>query len=239
MKKFLLVASLIMAFTVAMSADVYIKTKNHTDAVKMMGKENPARDEISEQWLGEGRMVSITKGNVVIMDVNKMKMFMVDHAKKSYIETALPLDFSKLFPPEIAAMMGQMKITVDVKANGLAQKVNGFNAKGYDVTMTMMGMPIQMKVWASTEVPFKWQGYQEKLLSQLLRLQMQIDEAGVKEMSEIQGFWVASETKAGGMISSRSDVVEISQKAAPAGIYDVPAGYAKKTAFTMEDMQRQ
>ena len=166
-------------------------------------------------------------------------MFMVDHAKKSYIETALPLDFSKLFPPEIAAMMGQMKITVDVKANGLAQKVNGFNAKGYDVTMTMMGMPIQMKVWASTEVPFKWQGYQEKLLSQLLRLQMQIDEAGVKEMSKIQGFWVASETKAGGMISSRSDVVEISQKAAPAGIYDVPAGYAKKTAFTMEDMQRQ
>ena len=71
------------------------------------------------------------------------------------------------------------------------------------------------------------------------RMQMQIDEAGVKEMSEIQGFWVASETKAGGMISSRSDVVEISQKAAPAGIYDVPAGYAKKTAFTMEDMQRQ
>ena len=238
MKKFLLVASLIMAFTVAMSADIYIKTKNHTD--KMMGKENPAKDEISEQWLGEGRMVSITKGNVVIMDVNKMKMFMVDHAKKSYIETALPLDFSKLFPPEIAAMMGQMKITVDVKANGLAQKVNGFNAKGYDVTMTMMGRPFfQMKVWASTEVPFKLQGSQEKLLSQLRRLSMQIDEVGVKEMSKIQGFWVASETKAGGMISSRSDVVEISQKAAPAGIYDVPAGYAKKTAFTMEDMQRQ
>jgi hypothetical protein len=50
MKKLLTVFSLLLMLAVLASADIYVKTKTHTDALSMMGQNQPAKDETTEQW---------------------------------------------------------------------------------------------------------------------------------------------------------------------------------------------
>ena len=52
MKKILLAVILVLAISFFLSADVYIKSNVHTDAFSMMGKDQPAKDEVMEQWIG-------------------------------------------------------------------------------------------------------------------------------------------------------------------------------------------
>jgi hypothetical protein len=53
MKRLILVL-ILLAFTFSfLTADVYIKQKTHTDAFKMMNQEQPAKDVITEQWIGK------------------------------------------------------------------------------------------------------------------------------------------------------------------------------------------
>jgi hypothetical protein len=144
MKKILFAVFLLVAFSVFLSADIYIKTNVHTDAFEMMGQKQPAKDESTEQWMGNNQMAMISKDKVMVTDMNKNLMYIINTKDKSYVQTALPLDMSKLVPKEAAGMMGMMKMTVKVAPNGQSQKVGKWNCSGYDVDMSMMMM--QMKI---------------------------------------------------------------------------------------------
>ena len=59
-------------------------------------------------------------------------------------------------------------------------------------------------------------------------------------MKKIKGFWISSETSSemmGAKFRSVTETVEISKKSPPAGVYSVPAGYAKQDKFSMQDLQ--
>ena len=61
-------------------------------------------------------------------------------------------------------------------------------------------------------------------------------------MMKIKGFWISSETTMemmGAKIRTTSEVVEISKKTPPAGVYSVPAGYTKQDKLSMQDMQNK
>jgi opacity protein-like surface antigen len=238
MKKVLCAVIAILALAFLLSADVYIKTSVHTDAFAMMGQNQPAKDEVMEQWVGNNLLVNKTGDKVMIMDMNKNMMYIVTPKDKSYVETQLPLDLAKLLPKEAAAMMSMMKVTVKVTPNGQTQKVNQWNCAGYDVDMNMMMMQMKMKVWATTEVPFDWKMY-AKMYANVSKMQF-MDDAAIAELMKINGYQVASEMSMdmmGSKVKVTSQVVEIAQKPAPAGIYAVPAGFTKKATLSMEDMR--
>jgi opacity protein-like surface antigen len=238
MKKVLFAVIALLALAMVLSADVYIKTNVHTDAFAMMGQNQPAKDEIMEQWIGNNQLVNKTGDKVMIMDMNKNMMFIVNPKEKSYVETQLPLDMAKLLPKEAASMMSMMKVTVKVTPNGQTQKVNKWNCVGYDVDMNMMMMQMKMKVWATTEVPFDWKMF-SKMYANVSKMQF-MDDAAIAELMKINGYQVASEMTMdmmGSKIKVTSQVTEIAQKPAPAGIYAVPAGFTKKATLSMEDMR--
>jgi len=238
MKKVLFTFVLVLAITLMLPADVYIKTNVHTDAFAMMGQNQPAKDEVMEQWVGNNQLVNKTGDKIMIMDMNKNKMFIVNPKDKTYVETALPLDMSKLVPKEAASMVSMMKATVKVTPNGLTQKINKWNCSGYDVDMNMMMMQMKMKVWATTEVPFDWKLF-SKMYANVSKMQF-MDDAAIAELMKINGYQVASEMTMdmmGSKLKVNSQVVEITQKPAPAGIYAVPAGYSKKDNLSLEDMR--
>ena len=135
-------------------------------------------------------------------------------------------------------MMSMMKVTVKVAPNGQTQKINKWNCSGYDVDMNMMMMQMKMKVWATTEVPFDWKMF-SKMYANVSKMQF-MDDAAIAEMMKINGYQVASEMTMdmmGSKLKVNSQVVEISQKPAPAGIYSVPAGFTKKATLSLEDMR--
>jgi len=242
MKKALTVFSLILVLAVAASADIYVKSKTHSDAWAMMGRNQPAKDEVAEQWFNDNQFAFISPDTTIITDLKKNSIYIVNNKQKTYIESALPFDFTKILDPQMAQMMGQMmKMTVTVAPNGQSKTIGQWKCDGYDVTINMMMMPMKIAVWASSDVPFDMAKFQG-LYMNVMKAQMRLDEASVKEMMKIKGYWISSETSMemmGAKIRTTNEVVEITKKTPDASVYSVPAGYTKKDKLSMQDMQNQ
>ncbi|MCX6559318.1 MAG: DUF4412 domain-containing protein [Candidatus Aminicenantes bacterium] len=241
MKKFVAVFVVVLLASLSLSAEIYVKTKAHTDPMSMMGQTTPATDTVQEQWLGDGRMAMITTGQIIIIDMAKKKMLWITPASKSYLETALPLDYAKIMPEQMAAMAGMMQATVTVVPTNEKKKIGQWNCTAYTMNMTVMGMAMPMKVWATTDVPFDYAKY-AGMMAEMAKGQMRLGDAAVAEMAKIKGFQVASEMNAeimGAKIHTTSEVLEISQKDAPASIWTVPAGFTKRDKLTMEEVSKR
>jgi hypothetical protein len=238
MKKILFALFLIVAISVLLSADIYIKSNAHSDAFAMMGQNQPAKDEVMEQWIGTNQLANISADKIVILDMNKNVMFIVNPKEKSYIETSLPLDMSKLVPKEMAPMLAMMKMTAKVTPNGKTQKIGIWNCSGFDVDMTMSMMQMKMKVWASTEVPFDWKAF-SKMTANIAKMQF-MDDSSIAEFNKLNGYQIASEmtmNMMGADMKVTTQVLEIAKKDAPANIYKVPAGFAKKDTLSLQDLR--
>jgi hypothetical protein len=241
MKKFLICLMMLSVVALSLSADVYIKMKTHTDAMSVMGQNTPAKDGFNEQWIGTDKFAMVSDEQAYILDLKANIGYIVNHKSKSYVETPLPLDLAKLLPPEAASFAGMMKMSVTVNATNETKKIGQWNCTGYDETITVMGMAMKMKIWASTDVGFDWAAFNSKMFMNFVKGQMMIDDASVKEMMKVKGIAISSETSGevmGAKIRSTNDVVEISKKDAPANLYAVPAGYAKKATLDMSEIRK-
>ena len=238
MKKLFALTALVLMVALSLSADIYVKQKTHMDG--MMGQ--PATDVIQEQWISENAFASVSADQSIIMDMKKNLMYMIYHKSKTYVESTLPMDLTKLLPPEVAAMAGMIMMTATVSPTTETKKVGQWNCTGYDVSITMMGMPMKMRVWATTDVPFDYNQFNAKIWGNVLKGQMMLDEASVKEMMKIKGFQIASEMSGeimGMKFNTNTEVLEISKKNPPANVYAPPAGYTKKDKLSMDDLQKR
>jgi hypothetical protein len=233
----------VLAIASFATADVYVKSNTHTDPMSIMGKNQPAKDAVSEQWLGTDKFAMLNDQTASVIDLAKNVMYIINHKSKTYIEAALPFDFTSLLPAQMASMMqGMMKMTVTVNPTGAKKTVGSWACDEYDVTMNMMMMPMKMKVYATADVPFDLAAYMSKIYGTMLKSQFRLDDASTSEMMKVKGFWISSETTMemmGAKIRTTSEVVEISQKTPPAGVYGVPAGYAKQDKLSMQDLQNK
>ncbi len=231
MKKLIVVITLMLISVILLRADVYIKTQTHTPAMEMMGKKFPEKNMVSEQWLGNNKMAMISASQITVIDLSIKKVFFIYHDKKSYVETSLPLDMSKLLPANIKGMAAMLKMTVKVSPTGQTKTINGRKCDGYNIEMKTAMMPIKSISWVTTDVPFDWKGYAEKMYATALAAVMPfVDEASLAELRKIQGIQIAQESTMsmmGNEMKTTSEVVEMIEKPAPAGLYSVPAGYTK------------
>lgn len=244
MKKLILVLTLVF-FTIAfLSADIYIRTKTHTDAVNMMGTEQPAKDEIVVQWIGDGIFTNITKKQSIIIDLKKKVMLMLMHGSKTYVETTLPLDMKKLLPEQVVKMMGMMKVKIKVTPTTETKTINKWKCIGYDMEMDMMMMKMKSRLWITQDVPFDWNKFQEQMGLETFKAamaQMDIDENALNEFRKLKGFQIASALTMSVMgqdIKVTSEVLEITKKSAPAGIYKVPVDYKKTSKLSMGNLRK-
>ncbi|MGB7295601.1 MAG: DUF4412 domain-containing protein [Candidatus Aminicenantales bacterium] len=242
MKKLSILLSFLLVLSAFAGADVYVKSKSHTDAFSVMGQNQPAKDETIEQWIGDDKFAHIGAEMSSVVDLKKNMMYLITHQDKSYVEAELPLDFMKLMPKEMAQMMGgMMKMTVTVTPNGQTKTIGQWKCSGYDVSIQMMMMPIKMAVWASTDVPIDMEKF-SKIYGNVIKAQLRLDDAAMEEMMKIKGYWIATETTAemmGAKMRSTTEVIEMSKKNPPAGVYAVPPGYTKKDTLSMEALQKR
>lgn len=243
MKKVLVLVGLLLCVGTVLHADLYIKSKMHMDAIAVMGQNRPASDTVLEQWMGPDAFASVAGDTTTLIDFKANKLYIINNAAKTYVEAALPLDMVKLLPPEAAQMAGMMKATVTVMPNGQTKTVGAWPCQGYDVTIAMMMMKISIVMWATKSLGAEMKPYMDRAYTTLLKTQNAFfDDAALKEYQKIDGFPVASETTMdmmGQAIKSTMEVVEVSKKAAPAGVYTLPAGYKKNDTLSMQDLQKR
>lgn len=235
MKKVLMLCVVVLMSGLLLQADVYIKQQ-----VKMgsfMGQ--PGKDTTAETWMGDNRMATDSGDGGMIALLNQKKVYMINHSDRSYIETDLPLDMTKIMPEQMASMMKGMmdSMSISMAPNGKTKKVGKWNAKGYDVTMTMMGQNMKMVFWASNDVPFDWKRY-SRTYAQLYSAQFNMGNKFVQEFLKMDGYPVATEMDMMGM-KATTEVVEITKKAPGANVYKVPEGYTKKDRMDAKGMMRR
>ncbi|MFO7866919.1 MAG: hypothetical protein R6V02_08950 [Candidatus Aminicenantes bacterium] len=239
MKKLIAFLSLMFFLAGVSVADVYIKQNSHTDAIEMMGQSQPAEDEVNHLWLGDDKMAMHSEQQSIIIDLDAGKMMMIDHQDETYVEMELPLDMSKYFPPQMEQMMGQMEVKVTPTTQ--SQTISGYKCTAFEVDINFMRMNMKQTVWASTDVPFDWKSYSEKMLPMMQQAMMRLGSEALDEFKKIEGFQIKTEmtmNMMGSEVNSYTEVVEIVDKSAPEGTYTFPEGYTKKEKFSMEDLQR-
>jgi len=223
MKKILFVVFLLTLSVLLLNADYYIKQKAEGGGMGQSGQT-----QIIEQWIGKGRMATISADTSTIIDQKAKKSYIINHKNKTYVETGYPIDFAALLPEEAMQMVKGMidGMTVSVKNTGEKKTIGKWPCVGYNVTIGMMGMEMKMKFWTTTSVKFDWKDV-AAMQAEQMKVQFKMGDKFAKEFKKIKGFQIMTEMNMMGM-NIKSEVVEISQKSAPAHVYKVPKGYTKK-----------
>ena len=233
---------LVLLASPAFAADVFVRIKTHSDPTAAGGQAQPARDDVTEQWYGPGKTAQSGGDGGFIVDLEKNMAYMVNHRDKSYVPMPLPIDITKVLPPELAQMAPRMQMTASVTPTTDTKTIGSWPCTAYDVSLTVMGMPMALRVWASTAVPAALLDYASQVTPVFLQGQMRLTDESVKEFAKIRGFQVATELTAdmmGARMRTTTEVVEIVEKPAPAGTFAPPAGYAQKATLSLQDLQRR
>jgi len=221
------------------SADTKIVKKTHTDAFAIMGQQQPAKDEQSVSWIGDKRLRVDNGDASFIVRPDQNAMYLVNHAEKSYNVIDLPVDISKLLPPGMGdQMMQMMKFQVTVTPSAETRKVGSWNARRYDLTMNSAMMQMNSVVWTTKDVSFDLDSF-NALAEEMVRMQPGMADT-IGEMRKMEGFQVLTEATMmvmGSEVKSREETLSIDEMSAPAGTYEVPAGYTKQE-FDFMKMQQ-
>lgn len=241
--KRILAALLVLAFaSPVFAADVLVRIKTHRDPISAGGQSQPASDAVTEQWYGPGKTAQTNGDTAFVVNLDRNAAYIINHRDKSYVPMTLPMDIVKILPPEVAQMASQNQMSAVVTATPETRTIGAWPCTGYDVALTVIGMPMTMRVWASTAVPAALLESAAKVTPLFLQGQMRLTPESITEFSKIKGFQVATEVNAdlgGARMRTTTEVIEIVEKPAPAGIFEPPAGYAQKATLSMQDMQRR
>jgi hypothetical protein len=228
----------VLLAAVPAGADMYIKSVNHTDSMTIMGQARPASDDTLVFWMSP-KKACFANGptNMMIYDGEKGMMYAIDTETKTY--SVIPANFmqevEKQMPQDSAAkaaadmmkgMMASMEMTVTPTAE--TKKIGVYDTKKVVVAMKMAMVTATTDMWI-TELPgVDWEVYYS--LNNAMLAQFPGFDKAMAEMKKIKGVPVESSTSAtmmGTTIKSSGKLLEYSTKDAPAGIYDLPAGFTE------------
>jgi hypothetical protein len=232
-----------------------MKQKTHTGATKVMGQTQPEKDVTMVTWLGANKArMDQEDGTSSILLADKKILYLIDNNKKQYSE--MPLDFDKMLEeaagaeagedPEKAEAMKKMPgfmknmmkgmtegMSAKVTETGETQTIGSWKCRKYLIEMNrgMMGK-MQSEAWATEDLKIDYNLYFTSA-NAMMASQPGFDKI-VKEMQKIKGVVVSQTGKMnvmGSDVTSTTELLECSDKDAPAGTYELPAGYKKVKGF--------
>lgn len=225
-------------------ADVYMKQKRQTDAIRMMGVEQPAVEVVEETWITPKGVRSDNPEMSTIMLPDEKKIIMIDHQRKTYVEQST--DLAKMMegmPKDEGAgdhaamhhMMQQMtKMDASVTDTGEEKVISGWKSRKYLLTMnTMMGKNTT-EIWATEDLKIDKKLYDQlmtKMFSGMPGMQASM-ETIQQEMEKIKGVHVLSIFTMNIMNQTqktRTELLEFKAADAPKDLFAVPAGYRKES----------
>lgn len=229
----------LLALPVLVSADVYMKQKQHNDAYSIMGQEHPAEDVIQEVWMKKDKIATIGPNTSVIIRADKKVQYIIDHKKKTYTE--ISMDFSKMASgadkeagQQMQDMMKNMMkdVKISVKPTGEKKKINNWNCKKYLQEIEMMMGPMTMEIWATEDIKIDETIFSHYLTGQFAAIpgMAQHMEKITKESKKIKGTYVLNQTTTnvmGSQIKTSVELLEFKDTKAPDSVFEIPKGYKK------------
>lgn len=223
-------------------ADDYLKIRHVSEAYEVMGQKQPASEDIVETWLSRDMARMDTGPNSsVILRGDKKIIYALDHRQKTYSEIPMNMGQAMLDmagemgeSEEQAQMMAQMmgammKIKAKVVDTGQAQKVGQWTCHVYEMTLEMPMGDTLSEICATEDIELD-AGLYRQLTHAMMAGQQGFQEM-LQEMEKIKGVSVQTVSTAnvmGAPMRTRQELLEHKKMTAPAGSYDIPAGYARQ-----------
>jgi len=239
----LFLALILLTVPIFVHADVFLKQKKHTDSYQIMGQHQPAKDEFESIWVAKDKIRSDGKEHSTIVRLDKKVMYILDHAKKTYME--IPMDIGKSLPElnipkgdekDVAAfknmMKNMMKVNITVVPTGEKKKIRNWNCKKYIETVSMVMGQTKMIVWATEDIKINYNLYAKFAASMFAQIPGMKDAMGSmeREMEKVKGLPVLTITERkvmGQTVKSTTELLEVKHGKAPTGIFEIPKGYTK------------
>ncbi len=200
-------------------ADTLLTVRSSIEGLKIA----PSQAEPIRIWIGgeKGDRLRRDEGDTsYILRLDRGKLYVVNHADKTYSELALPVDARKISAP------AEMQVTARVTATDETKKIGSWSSRKYRVDITNpAGLRLDTTVWASPDIA----SHQAltRLTASIAALQPGSADWAQK-LAQIEGFPVLQEadvTMGNSRFKTREELVGIETKDAPAGTYEPPAGY--------------
>jgi hypothetical protein len=228
-------------------ADIFMMQKTHTDEFKMMGRTQPAKDVTMTIWLTDNTARMDQDGGVSsILLADQKVLVVIDNAKKQYAE--MPLDFDKMMQEAagddprakeaMAKMPGFMKnmmqgMSAKVSETDETKQIGPWHCRKYLIEMNMgPAGTVNSESWATEDLKLDYS--KVYTAANAMMAAMPGFENILKEMKKVKGVVVYQTSKSkvmGAEVGSTTELLEAGDRAAPAGTYDVPAGYKKVKAI--------
>jgi hypothetical protein len=241
--KTLLVIFLLLTFPAAAYADVCVKQHSHTDEYYYGGITNPAEDEDNELWICADKMAVHGENTAVLIDISEKQMTFVNHTDSSYVEIALPMDWSKVVDEQLLGRLNMFKRQGTVEPTGETKKIGEWECAAYKLLTWIPYMDIkyderEMTTWVVTNAPIDMAAYAEMVV-ELGKLRNFGDEL-IEETKKMEGLPVESSGvvyQKGFSVNTSDSLIEMFEGDPPADAYAVPEGYTKKDQLTIQDLR--
>jgi len=190
---------------------------------------------MEEGWHAANQVALIERGRTFILDKKKNRFLFINRNRRTYLEVAIPVDRTAVFSPELSRFFEERKRTGQVEPLGETQQILGRVCHGFRLVEWSAYGDEQADrgeniVWTTSQVPFKVALFDEVLVNMRLLVSNK-DEALLQEMQRrMKGYQMGIDQVVGRFPWTKRyamRVVEMTEKRAPAGIFDVPADYAR------------
>lgn len=201
-------------------ADTLLTIKSRVEGLDMPGQ---SPESTARVWLAGDKLRRDDGDTSTILRLDRNKLYILDHAGKTYSELPLPVDLQKLAGLPKDALP---KSDVQVTSTNETRKIKSWNARKVKVAVTSAaGLKLDTTMWVSRDVP-SYAAF-NKMLASMAALQPAGTELS-RKLEQIEGFPVLQETQAeinGSRFTAREELVSVETRDAPAGAYEPPAGY--------------
>lgn len=224
-------------------ADTRVIVLSHVDGFLIGEEETSPKDEEHVYWIDENRLQLDQGDHSFIVRRDMGVLLFVDHADQSYCVLELPIVREELIPVDVMEMLSKpLTFKASVSATEESKEIRGSNTQGYDVVMTSPVLVMEFRAWATADVPFDAEAFNE-MYENVVRLQFSFGNFA-EEVRKIDGFVVAEE---GTIDMPTVNVMNIGMKGftkqideidPPKGTYIPPAGYVKKPFNFMAMFER-
>lgn len=221
---------------------VMVKGNLHFEPFYDSGVQQPEDDAAYEWWFENNRVSFLAPRWRFTLDKDKNQLIAVNSNEKFYVEIQLPMKLESHVSPELAENLKEYSIEGTVKPSGEKKSFLQRECDTYSVSESIVfqGQRFydrERTVLATVDVPFDW-----KLLNELyawIRSFFKPGEAYQEELKKVAGFMMACDDvrfQEGARVKYNFKVLEISQKEAPASIFNIPEGFKKKNEFTRPEL---
>ncbi len=211
-------------------ADLLLTVKAHTTGMRLGNRVQEPHDAQAKVWVGSDRLRRDEGSTTIIVRLDRKKIYLINHTDRTYSEVGLPIDWQTVVPPRdqdsFQRYVADNQIKATVTPGTETRQFRTWNATRMNLELTNQhGLRMVAQWWLTKDIPL-YAAYNQ-MNAALASMQPNASDWAQKE-GRLDGFPVYQETTINiGSASTKSveELVAADTREAPAGTYDVPAGF--------------